>query len=137
MGLGRSLKKAVGKAINKITGGSKTLNKILGFALAIPTGGASMSASNAATNQLIKQAELKEAGIRAAEEAAEEAAEYQKRQKEYADFEHKILGQRSQYIENKSQSKTDFTSSLEEDMDPRTLKQDRLLAKKRKLIGFE
>ena len=131
MGLGKSLKKAVGKAVNKITGGNDALNKIVGVALAPVTGGGSMVASNAATNQLIKQAEKKEAGIRAAEEAAEK----QTLQKEYAEFEKKILGQRSQRIENAAQSRTDFTS--EEDIDPRTAKVDRLLAKKRKLIGFE
>jgi len=133
MGLGKSLKKAVGKAVNKVTGGNDTLNKVLGVALAPVTGGASMTASNAATNQLVQQAEKKEAAIR----AAEDAVEYQKQQREYADFERKILGQRSQRIENASQSRTDFTSDLEEDMDPRSLKQDRLLAKKRRLIGFE
>lgn len=131
MGLGKSLKKAVGKAVNKITGGNDALNKVVGIALAPVTGGASIAASNAATNQLIKQAEKKEAGIRAAEEAAEKQA----LQKEYADFEKKILGQRSQRIENAAQSRTDFTS--EEDVDPRYEKVERLLAKKRKLIGFE
>ena len=124
-------KKAVGKVVNKVTGGNDSLNKVLGIALAPVTGGASLVASNAATNQLIKQAEKKEAGIRAAEEAAEK----QKLQKEYADFEKKILGQRSQRIENAAQSRTDFTS--EEDVDPRFARVDRLLAKKRKLIGFE
>lgn len=124
-------KKAVSKAVNKITGGNDRLNKVLGVALAPVTGGASIVASNAATKQLIKQAEKKEAGIRAAEEAAEK----QTLQKEYADFEKKILGQRSQRIENTAQSRTDFTS--EEDVDPRYEKVERLLAKKRKLIGFE
>lgn len=133
MGLGKSLKKFAGKAVNVVTGGNDTLNKALGVALAPVTGGGSLYASKSATNQLIQQAEKKEAGIR----AAEDAAEYQKQQKEYADFERKILGQRSQRIENASQSRTDFTSDLEEDVDPRSLKQDRLLAKKRRLIGFE
>lgn len=131
MGLGKSLKKAVGKAVNTVTGGNDTLNKVLGVALAPSTGGGSMVASKSATNQLVQQAEKKEAGIRAAEEAAEEQA----RQKEYSDFERKILGQRSARIENAAQSRTDFTS--EEDVDPRAEKVDRLLAKKRKLIGFE
>lgn len=131
MGLGKSLKKAVGKAVNTVTGGNDTLNKVLGVALAPVTGGGSMMASKSATNQLVQQAEKKEAGIRAAEEAAEEQA----RQKEYSDFERKILGQRSARIENAAQSRTDFTS--EEDVDPRAEKVDRLLAKKRKLIGFE
>lgn len=131
MGFGKSLKKAVGKAVNTVTGGNDTLNKVLGVALAPVTGGGSMVASKSATNQLVQQAEKKEAGIRAAEEAAEEQA----RQKEYSDFERKILGQRSARIENAAQSRTDFTS--EEDVDPRAEKVDRLLAKKRKLIGFE
>ena len=135
MGWGKKLKKSLGKAINKITGGSKTLNKILGIAFPTVTGGASMVAAKEASDLLIKQAQAKEAGIRAAEE--EKAAGERLRQKEYADFERKILGQRSQRIENESQSRTDFTSDLEEDIDPRSLKQDRLLAKKRKLIGFE
>lgn len=137
-GLGKSLKKAVGKAVNQVTGGNYALNQILGVAFAPVTGGASLIASKEASKQLIRKAEKKEAGIR----AAEEAEERQKQQKEYADFEKKILGQRSQRIENAAQSRTDFTSYLEEDMDdtsmdPRSLKQDRLLAKKRRLIGFE
>lgn len=131
MGWGKSLKKAVGKAVNTVTGGNDVLNKVVGVALAPVTSGGSMIASKSASNQLVKQAEKKEAGIRAAEAAAEE----QVRQKEYSDFERKILGQRSQRIENAAQSKTDFTS--EEDFDPRAEKVDRLLAKKRKLIGFE
>lgn len=131
MGFGKKLKKAVGKAVNTVTGGNDMLNKVVGVALAPVTGGASMVASKSASNQLVQQAEKKEAGIRAAEAAAEE----QVRQKEYSDFERKILGQRSQRIENAAQSKTDFTS--EEDVDPRAEKVDRLLAKKRKLIGFE
>lgn len=131
MGFGKWVKKTVGKAVNKITGGNDALNKVLGVALAPVTGGASMAASKEASKQLVKQAEKKEAGIRAAEEAAEK----QTLQKEYADFEKKILGQRSQRIENAAQSRTDFTS--EEDVDPRVAKVDRLLAKKRKLIGFE
>lgn len=131
MGLGKSLKKAAGKLVNTVTGGNDSLNKVLGVALAPVTGGGSMVASKSATNQLVQQAEKKEAGIRAAEEAAEEQA----RQKEYSDFERKILGQRSARIENAAQSRTDFTS--EEDVDPRAEKVDRLLAKKRKLIGFE
>lgn len=131
MGWLKRAKKAIGKAVNKITGGNDALNKVVGIALAPVTGGASMVASKEASKQLVKQAEKKEAGIRAAEEAAEK----QTLQKEYADFEKKILGQRSQRIENASQSRTDFTS--EEDVDPRVAKVDRLLAKKRKLIGFE
>lgn len=131
MGWLKRAKKAIGKAVNKITGGNDALNKVVGIALAPVTGGASMVASKEASKQLVKQAEKKEAGIRAAEEAAEK----QTLQKEYADFEKKILGQRSQRIENAAQSRTDFTS--EEDLDPRTAKVDRLLAKKRKLIGFE
>lgn len=121
----------VGKTVSKVTGGNDSLNKVLGIALAPVTGGASLVASKEASKQLVKKAEKKEAGIRAAEEAAEK----QTLQKEYADFEKKILGQRSQRIENAAQSRTDFTS--EEDVDPRSARVDRLLAKKRKLIGFE
>ena len=131
MGWGKKIKKAAGKVVNAVTGGNDMLNKVVGVALAPVTGGGSMVASKSASNQLVQQAEKKEAGIRAAEAAAEE----QVRQKEYSDFERKILGQRSQRIENAAQSKTDFTS--EEDIDPRAEKVDRLLAKKRKLIGFE
>ena len=137
MGWGK-IKKSIGKAVNKVTGGNKVLNTVLGAGLAPVSGGTSLAASNAATKELVKNAEKKEAAIR----AAEDAVERQKQQKEYADFEKKILGQRDQRIENAAQSRTDFTSYLEEDMDdtsmdPRSLKQDRLLAKKRRLIGFE
>ena len=143
MGWGK-IKKSFGKAVNKITGGNEFLNSVVGLGVGTSMGldpvTATYAGSNIATSankealkEKEKQAEKKEAGIRAAEEAAEQ----QTRQKEYADFEKKILGQRSQRIENASQSRTDFTSYLEEDMDPRSLKQDRLLAKKRKLIGFE
>ena len=136
MGWGK-IKKSIGKAVNKVTGGNKVLNTALGVGLAAPTSGVSMVASKEANDQLVKKAEKKEAAIR----AAEDAVERQKQQKEYADFEKKIIGQRDQRIENAAQSRTDFTSYLEEDMDdtmdPRSLKQDRLLAKKRRLIGFE
>ena len=130
-GLGKSLKKAVGKAVNQVTGGNYALNQVLGVAFTPVTGGASLIASKEASKQLVRKAESKAAAIR----AAEEEEERQKQQKEYADFERKILGQRSQRIENASQSRTDFTS--EEDVDPRYERVDRLLAKKRKLIGFE
>lgn len=137
MGFGKSLKKFVGKAVNVVTGGNDSLNKVVGVALAPVTGGASLYASNEATKQNLQAEAKKEAQIR----EAEEAAETQKRNEEYAAFEKKIIGQRDQRVENAHQSRTDFTSSLvadeDRENDPRAYKMDRLLAKKRKLIGFE
>ena len=49
MGFGKSFKKFVGKAVNKVTGGNKLANKIIGLGLAPVTGGASLSVTNQAT----------------------------------------------------------------------------------------
>ena len=125
MGWGNNLTKAIGK----INGVNNKRHKVFGVVSGPAVIGDSVVATKEASEQFIKQAQKKEV-IRAAEEAA--LAEKQAIQK---NFERKILGQRSQRIENAAQSRTDFTS--EEDVDPRYDKVERLLAKKRKLIGFE
>lgn len=142
MGLGKSLKKGFGKVVNAVTGGNEFLNSVVGLGVGTSLGvdpvTATYAGSNIATSA--NKEELNKKAKRAAEEeaaakAAEEFAEYQRKNSEAADYERKILGQRSSRIENAAQSRTDFTS--EEDVDPRAARVDRLLAKKRKLIGFE
>ena len=77
MGIGKWVKKTVGKAINSVTGGDETANKILGAALALPTGGASMSVSNQANRDVASAEAKKEAN-------AEAAAAEQQRQKDFS-----------------------------------------------------
>lgn len=59
MGFWGKIKKEVGRVVNQVTGGNETANAILGTALAIPTGGASLSASNQANKQVAAEAQKK------------------------------------------------------------------------------
>lgn len=127
MGLGKSFKKFAGKAVNKVTGGNKLANKVLGLGLVPVTGGAFLGTSNQAT----KMQEAHEARKEAAQEAAQEAVE----QKEAADmYKARILGQRASRIEDALSSQTDYTG--DEDVDPRHLVDRVDVSKKKKLIGF-
>lgn len=126
-GLGKAFKKTFGKVVNKVTGGNKLANKILGLGLAPVTGGASLSVTNHAT----KMQEAHEARKEAAQEAAQEAVA----QKEAADrYKARILGQRASRIEDALSSQTDYTG--DEDVDPRHLVDRVDVSKKKKLIGF-
>lgn len=126
-GLGKAFKKTFGKVVNKVTGGNKLANKILGLGLAPVTGGASLSVTNHAT----KMQEAHEARKEAAQEAAQEAVA----QKEAADrYKARILGQRASRIEDALSSQTDYTG--DEDVDPRHLVERVDVSKKKKLIGF-
>ena len=127
MGFGKSFKKFVGKAVNKVTGGNKLANKIIGLGLAPVTGGASLSVTNHAT----RMQEAHEARKEAAQEAAQEAVA----QKEASDrYKASILGQRKSRIEDALGSQTDYTG--DEDVDPRHLVDRVDVSKKKKLIGF-
>ena len=126
-GLGKAFKKFVSKAVNKVTGGNATLNKIIGVGLAPVTGGASLSV----TNQATRMQEAHEARKEAAQEAAQEAVA----QKKAADnYKARILGQRASRIEDALSSQTDYTG--DEDVDPRHLVERVDVSKKKKLIGF-
>lgn len=142
MGLGKSLKKGFGKVVNAVTGGNEFLNTVVGLGVGTSLGldpvtstYAGSNIATAANSEELNKKAKKEAREEAEARAAEEFAEYQRKNREATDYEKKILGQRLARIENAAQSRTDFTS--EEDVDPRAVKADRLLAKKRKLIGFE
>ena len=127
MGFGKSFKKFVGKAVNKVTGGNKLANKVLGLGLAPVTGGASLSVTNKAT----RMQEAHEARKEAAQEAAQEAVA----QKEASDrYKASILGQRANRIEDALGSQTDYTG--DEDIEPRHLVERVDVSKKKKLIGF-
>lgn len=126
-GIGKAFKKTFGKVVNKVTGGNKLANKIIGLGLAPVTGGASLSVTNHAT----KMQEAHEARKEAAQEAAQEAVA----QKEAADrYKARILGQRASRIEDALSSQTDYTG--DEDVDPRHLVERVDVSKKKKLIGF-
>lgn len=127
MGFGKSFKKFVGKAVNKVTGGNRLANKVIGLGLAPVTGGASLNVTNHAT----KMQEAHEARKEAAQEAAQEAVA----QKEASDrYKASILGQRARRIEDALGSQTDYTG--DEDVDPRHLVDRVEVSKKKKLIGF-
>lgn len=99
MGIGKWVKKTVGKAINSVTGGNETANKILGAALALPTGGASMSVANQANRDV------------AAKEQKKADAEEQQRQN--AAIASRVAGLNKQaeaYASSVRRSATDVTS---------------------------
>lgn len=123
----KKFKKFVGKAVNKVTGGNKLANKVIGLGLAPVTGGASLNATNQATRMQVAHEARKEA----AQEAAQEAVA----QKEASDkYKASILGQRASRIEDALSSQTDYTG--DEDVDPRHLIDRVDVSKKKKLIGF-
>lgn len=59
MGIWSKIKKEVSRVVNQVTGGNETANAILGTALAIPTGGASLSVSSEANKQVAAEAQKK------------------------------------------------------------------------------
>ena len=127
MGWGKKFKKAVGKTINKVTGGNTIANKVLGYALAFPTGGASLNTTSQATKMQVAHEERKEAQAAA---AAEEAAQTEAANR----YKASILGQRQQRIEDALSSQTDYTG--DEEADPRDLITRPDVSKKKRLIGF-
>lgn len=139
MGFGKSFKKHVGKAINKITGGNKTLNKILGFTLTFPTGGASLNAANQATRMQMALNAKKASEAQAAEAQAKAQAEAQAADNANKEFITSVNRQREASLLGKT--KTDYTGDLSEDYEDAEETANKLLSrplitKRRKLLGM-
>ena len=131
MGWGRKFKKIVGKAVNKITGGNASLNKVIGIGLAPISGGASLSVANQANRMEAAHQERKAAQQQAAAEA--KAADEENR-----NFITKVNQQRQALLDR---TKTDYTGDLTDDYEygvfSSTKLLDRpLLTKRRKLLGM-
>ena len=132
MGWGRKFKKFVGKAVNKITGGNKTLNKVVGIALAPVTSGVSLSVANKANRMEAAREERKAAAQEAAAEA--QAADNANKQ-----FIASVNRQREASLLDKT--KTDYTGDLTEDYEDAEETTNKLLSrplvtKRRKLLGM-
>ena len=132
MGFGKSFKKFVGKAVNKVTGGNAALNKIVGVGLAPVTGGASLNVTNQATRMEVAHEERKAAQ----EQAAAEAKAADKANKEFIAS---VNRQRETSLLGKT--KTDYTGDLTdnyEDVEETTNKllSRPLVIKRRKLLGM-
>ena len=130
-GLGKAFKKTFGKAINVVTGGNASLNKIVGLGLAPVTGGTSLSAVNHTTRTEAAKEERKAA----AQEAAAEAQAADKANKQFISS---VNQQRQALLDR---TKTDYTGDLtddDEDAEEITNKllSRPLLAKRRKLLGM-
>lgn len=130
-GLGKAFKKTIGKAINAVTGGNATLNKVIGLGLAPVTGGTSLSATNHVTRTEV----AKEARKAAAQEAA---AEEQAADKANKQFIAQVNQQRQSLLDR---TKTDYTGDLtdyDEDAEEtiNKLLSRPLLVKRRKLLGM-
>ena len=132
LGLGKAFKKFVGKAVNKITGGNATLNKVAGVALAPVTGGVSLNVANKANRMEAAREERKAAQEQAAADA--QAADNANKQ-----FIASVNRQREASLLDKT--KTDYTGDLTDDYEygvfSSTKLLDRpLLTKRRKLLGM-
>ena len=132
MGWGKSFKKFVSKAVNKVTGGNAALNKIVGVGLAPVTGGASLNVTNQATRMEVAHEERKAAQ----EQAAAEAKAADKANKEFIAS---VNRQRETSLLGKT--KTDYTGDLTdnyEDVEETTNKllSKPLVIKRRKLLGM-
>ena len=131
-GIGKAFKKTVGKAINAVTGGNATLNKVIGVGLAPVTGGASLNATNQATRMELAHEARKEAQQQAAAEA--QAADNANKQ-----FIASVNRQRAASLLGKT--KTDYTGDLSEDYEDEEEITNKLLSrplviKRRKLLGM-
>ena len=127
----KKIKKAVSKAVNKVTGGNPTLNKVIGLGLAPVTGGASLNVTNQANRMEAAHQERKAAQQQAAAEA--KAAGEENR-----NFIDKVNQQRQALLDR---TKTDYTGDLTDDYEygvfSSTKLLDRpLLTKRRKLLGM-
>ena len=128
----KKIKKAVSKAVNKVTGGNPALNAVVGLGLAPVTGGASLNVSN--------QANRMEAGHEARKEAREQAAaEAQAADKANKEFIASVNRQREASLLDKT--KTDYTGDLTEDYENAEETTNKLLSKplvikRRKLLGM-
>ena len=130
-GLGKAFKKTVGKAINAVTGGNASLNKVIGLGLAPVTGGTSLSS----VNHVTRTEAAKEARKAAAQEAAAEAQAADKANKEFISS---VNQQRQALLDR---TKTDYTGDLSEDDEDEEEITNKLLSrplviKRRKLLGM-
>ena len=130
-GLGKAFKKTVGKAINAVTGGNATLNKVIGLGLAPVTGGTSLSSVNHVTRTEAAKEERKAA-------AQEAAAEAQAADKANKQFIASVNLQRQALLDR---TKTDYTGDLSDDYEDDEEITDKLLSrplviKRRKLLGM-
>ena len=127
----KKIKKAVSKAVNKVTGGNPTLNAVVGLGLAPVTGGASLNVTNQANRMEAAHEQRKAAAQQAAAEA--KAADEENR-----NFIDKVNQQRQALLDR---TKTDYTGDLTDDYEygvfSSTKLLDRpLLTKRRKLLGM-
>ena len=127
----KKIKKAVSKAVNKVTGGNPALNAVVGLGLAPVTGGASLNVTNQANRMEAAHQERKAAQQQAAAEA--KAADEGNR-----NFVTKVNQQRQALLDR---TKTDYTGDLTDDYEygvfSSTKLLDRpLLTKRRKLLGM-
>ena len=131
-GIGKAFKKTLGKAINAVTGGNASLNKVIGVGLAPVTGGASLNATNQATRMELAHEARKEAQQQA-------AAEAQAADKANKEFIASVNRQRDTSLLGKT--KTDYTGDLTEDYENAEETTNKLLSKplvvkRRKLLGM-
>ena len=132
MGWGKSFKKFVSKAVNKVTGGNAALNKIVGVGLAPVTGGASLNV----TNQASRMEAAKEERKMAQEQAAADAQAADNANKEFIAS---VNRQRETSLLGKT--KTDYTGDLSDDYEDVEETTNKLLSrplviKRRKLLGM-
>ena len=132
LGLGKAFKKFTAKAVNKITGGNETLNKIAGVALAPVTSGVSLNVANQANRMEAAHEERKAA----AQEAAAEAQAADNANKEFIAS---VNRQRAASLLDKT--KTDYTGDLSDDYEDAEEITNKLLSrplviKRRKLLGM-
>ena len=129
-GIGKAFKKTLGKAINAVTGGNASLNKVIGLGLAPVTGGTSLSA----TNHVTRTEAAKEERKAAAQQAAAEAQAADKANKKFIS---QVNLQRQALLDR---TKTDYTGDLSDDYDDEEttnkLLSRPLVVKRRKLLGM-
>lgn len=130
-GLGKAFKKTFGKAINVVTGGNASLNKVIGLGLAPVTGGASLSATNHVT-----RTEAAKEGRKAAQQQA--VAEAKAADKANKQFIAQVNQQRQTLLDR---TKTDYTGDLTDDDEDEEEITNKLLSrplvvKRRKLLGM-
>ena len=127
----KKIKKAVSKAVNKVTGGNAALNTVVGLGLAPVTGGASLNVTNQANRMEAAHQERKAAQQQASAKA--KAAEEENR-----NFIDKVNLQRQALLDR---TKTDYTGDLSDDYEDEEEITNKLLSrplviKRRKLLGM-
>ena len=130
-GIGKAFKNFAGKAVNAVTGGNASLNKVIGLGLAPVTGGASLSVTDQATRMDVAKDERKMAQAQAAAEA--QAADNANKE-----FISQVNRQRQALLDR---TKTDYTGDLSDDYEDDEETTNKLLSrplvvKRRKLLGM-